>query len=148
MISGSGGKTLKWKPLFLTITRPTQVRVVRSLSLRAFRLMALPRKVKEFADALSSAQQRWYLRLPSHVVIGGKYSGLSDTFSIDTWKTSSTGCPIMPEISISAPGPRAICLGAVRLGIDHLNDALTTIAQSSKYSPAQGFNKSFYLASA
>ncbi|MEW6880820.1 ROK family protein [Trueperella pyogenes] len=106
--------------------------------------------VKEFADALSLGSAAMVLALgPSHVVIGGKYSAYSDTFLDRYMENLKHWCPIMPEISISALGPRAICLGAVRLGIDHLNDALTTIAQSSEVFPsAQGFNKSFLLASA
>ncbi|MCI7305168.1 MAG: ROK family protein [Trueperella sp.] len=101
--------------------------------------------VEEFADALCLGSAAMVLALgPSHLVIGGKYSAYSDLFLDRFVANLARWCPIMPDVSISALGPRAICLGAIRLGIDHLNETLTTTARSSEVFPsAQGFNATF-----
>ncbi|QOR47893.1 ROK family transcriptional regulator [Trueperella pecoris] len=98
-----------------------------------------------FADALSLGSAAMVLALgPSHVVIGGKYSAFSDVFLERFIDNLMRWCPIMPEVSTSALGPRAIGLGAVRLGIDYLDEALKDIARSSEVFPSvEGFNEKF-----
>ncbi|MDE1558546.1 MULTISPECIES: ROK family transcriptional regulator [Actinotignum] len=99
--------------------------------------------VDDFADALSLGASAMILALaPSHVVVGGKYSAYADTFLERFIENLRRICPIMPEVSVSALGPRAICLGALRQGLDTLTDDLTQMASSSEVFPSvQGFQE-------
>lgn len=93
--------------------------------------------VDDFADALSLGAAAMILALaPSHVVIGGKYSIYAKQF-LDRFKDNLHRiCPIMPEVSVSALGARAICLGALREGLDTLLDDLAQTARTSEIFPS------------
>lgn len=93
--------------------------------------------IDDFADALSLGAAAMILALaPSHVVIGGKYSMYAHQFLDRFTDNLHRICPIMPEVSVSALGAHAICLGALREGLDTLLDNLTQTARTSEIFPS------------
>lgn len=101
--------------------------------------------VADFADSLSLGTAAMILALaPSHVVVGGKYSAYAEVFLKRFIQNLETICPIMPEVSVSLLGSRAVCLGALRYGLDFLDDELTRQVRSSDAFPSvAGFQQRF-----
>ncbi|WIK63907.1 ROK family protein [Gleimia hominis] len=101
--------------------------------------------IDDFANALSLGAAAMVLTLaPSHLVVGGKYSAFSDLFLERFVENLRHWCPVMPQVSASALGPRAICLGALRLGLDTLFAYLeNTVVASDVFPSAEGFKKQF-----
>lgn len=101
--------------------------------------------VADFADSLALGTAAMILALaPSHVVVGGKYSAYAKVFLKRFVQNLETICPIMPEVSVSLLGSRAVCLGALRYGLDFLNDKLTDQVRSSDSFPSvTGFQQRF-----
>ncbi len=101
--------------------------------------------VDDFADALALGTAAMILALgPSHVVLGGKYSTFADRYLTRFIDNLMDICPIMPEVSVSKLGSRAICLGAVRYGLDYINESLSQSVLSTDVFPSvEGFNQHF-----
>lgn len=101
--------------------------------------------VADFADSLSLGTAAMILALaPSHVVVGGKYSVYAEVFLKRFVQNLETICPIMPEVSVSLLGSKAVCLGALRYGLDFLNDELTgQVRCSDSFPSVAGFRERF-----
>ena len=95
--------------------------------------------VREFARVLALGSAAMVLAVgPSHLVVGGRFSVHADLFLDHFTEELVRRCPIMPEVSVSSLGARAICLGAVRHGLDHVGDTIKALALNTDHFPAPG----------